>query len=90
MSRTENRQTVGEKVEARERGRRQSKETTNTQTCDDMCMCDILSDTRCDTLSHNVICAQGQICRENVSCEVYVYTHRLLQWIAIDCKRNQL
>ena len=34
-----------------------------------MCMRDILSDTRCDTLSHNVMCAQGQICREKLSCE---------------------
>ena len=33
-----------------------------------------LSDTRCDTLSHNVMCAQGQMCREKVSCEVYLST----------------
>ena len=42
---------VRESVEARERGRRQNKETTNAQTCDDM------SDMSCDTLRHNVMCA---------------------------------
>ena len=29
---------------------------------------------RCDALSHNVMYAQGQKCRENVSCEVYLST----------------
>ena len=53
----------------REGGRRQNKETTNARTCDDM------SDTSCDTLSHNVMCAQSQICREKLSCEVYLSTH---------------
>ena len=57
----------------RDRGRR-SKETTNAQTCDDMRMNDILSDPRCDTLSHNVMCAQRQICLEKLSCEVYLST----------------
>ena len=33
-----------------------------------------LPDTRCDTLSHNVMCAQGKTCREKVSCEVYLST----------------
>ena len=63
-----------EKAEAREgeEKRRQSKQTTNAQTCDDVCISDFLSDTRCDTLSHNVMCTQGQICREKLSCEVYL------------------
>ena len=63
-----------ESRDARGRGRRQSKETTNAQTCDDMYVSVLLTDTRCDTLSHNVMCAQGQICRENLSCEVYLST----------------
>ena len=45
-------------------------QTTNAQTCDDMCM----MDARCDTLSHNVMCAQRQSVREKVSCEVYLST----------------
>ena len=43
----------------RDRGRRQNKETTNAQTCDDMWMNMFYADTSCDTLSHNVMCAQG-------------------------------
>ena len=65
-----------ENVEARE-GEEEDKtrkQTTSAQTCDDMCMSHVLSDTRCDTLSHNVMCAQGQSVREQVSCEVYLST----------------
>ena len=43
----------------RDRGRRQNKETTNAQTCDDMWMNMFYADTSCDTLSQNVMCAQG-------------------------------
>ena len=43
----------------RDRGRRQNKETTNALTCDDMLMNMFHADTSCDTLSHNVMCAQG-------------------------------
>ena len=43
----------------RDRGRRQNKGTTNTQTCDDMWMNTFYADTSCDTLSRNVMCAQG-------------------------------
>ena len=32
---------------------------------------------RCDTLSHNVVCAQGESVREKVSCEVYLSTYFL-------------
>ena len=39
-----------------------------------MCVRDILSDTRCDTLSHNVVCVQGQSVREKASCEVHLST----------------
>ena len=46
-----------------EKGRRQHKETTTLRRSE----CG-----RCDTLSHNVMCAQGQICREKGSCEVYL------------------
>ena len=68
--------------DAREKGRRQNKETTNTQTCGDICMSDFLPDTRCDTLSHNVMCAQNQICRGKVSCEVYLSTrHHTTEFI---------
>ena len=50
-----------------------------------------LWDTRCDTLSHNVMCAQGWKCREkSLVRSVSVYTSHRLQWIAINCKRNQL
>ena len=59
----------------RERGRRQNKETTNAPTCDDMWMNMFYTDTSCNTLSHNVMCAQGWKCREKVSCEVYLSTH---------------
>ena len=46
---------------------------------------------RCDTLGHNVVCAQSESVREKLSCELYLSTpHRRLQWIAIDCERNQL
>ena len=52
---------VRENVEAREteEERRQNKETTKAQTCDDMWMNMFYADTSCDTLSHNVMCAQG-------------------------------
>ena len=43
----------------KDRGRRQNKETTNAQTCDDMWMNMFYADTSSDTLSHNVMCAQG-------------------------------
>ena len=42
----------------RESAGARSKETTNVQTCVDMCMSDNLSDTRCG--------AQGQMCRESL------------------------
>ena len=58
----------------RDRGRRQNKETTNAQTCDDMCMNILLWDTCCDTLSHNVMCAQGWKCREIILCEMFLST----------------
>ena len=55
----------GEKVEARERERKKTSWMT----------CRWSERARCDILSHNVMCAQGQICREKVSREVYdVYT----------------
>ena len=51
---------VRENVEGtRDRGRRQNKETTNAHTCDVMWMNMFYADTSCDTLSHNVMCAQG-------------------------------
>ena len=43
----------------RDRRRRQNKETTNAQTRDVMWMNMFYADTSCDTLSHNVMCAQG-------------------------------
>ena len=50
---------VGEKVEARETEEKdKNKRTTNAQTCDDMWMNMFYADTSCDTLSHNVMCAQ--------------------------------
>ena len=48
---------VRENVEARET--EEEDETTNAQTCDDMWMNMFYADTSCDTLSHNVMCAQG-------------------------------
>ena len=48
-----------EKIEARETEEEdQNKETTNAQTCDDMWMNMFHADTSCDTLNHNVKCAQ--------------------------------
>ena len=65
----------GEGVEAREREeedrtRKQStlKHVTSWMTCRwSACA-------GCDTLSHNVMCAECQTCREEVSCEVYLST----------------
>ena len=54
--------TGGSKRESRgtrDRGRRQNKGTTNAQRRDDMRMDMFYADTSCDTLSHNVMCAQG-------------------------------
>ena len=49
-----------ENVEARETEEEDTnKETTNAQTCDDMWMNMFHADTSCDTLSRNVMCAQG-------------------------------
>ena len=53
---------------AREKGRRQSKETTNAQTCDDMCM---------SVFVRHTLRAQGEICHEKVSCEVYLSTENM-------------
>ena len=60
---------------ARGRGRRQIKNRQRTLKHVMTCAWVILSDTRCDTLSHNVTCAQSQSVREKVSCEVYLSTH---------------
>ena len=46
---------------------------------------------RCDTLSHNVMCTQGQTCREKLSCEVYLSTHPVGYSGSLSTvKRNQL
>ena len=65
MSKTENRKTVREKVEARERKEEdKSKETTNAQTSDDMCMSDFVRHTlrrlepQCD------VCTRSNMSRE--------------------------
>ena len=51
---------VKENVETRETEEEdKTKKTTNAQTCDDMWMHMFYADTSCDTLSHNVMCAQG-------------------------------
>ena len=63
-----------ERSGARDR-RRQNKETTNPHTCDEMSMNIFDADTSCDTMSHNVMCAQGWKCREKVSCECVLSTH---------------
>ena len=70
----------------RDRGRRQNKETTNAQTCDDMWMNMFYADTLCDTL----MCTRMKVSRKSVVWGCSVHTPRHLQWIAIDCKRNQL
>ena len=83
----------GEKEEARERERKKTKreQTTHAQTCDIM---DDMRWSECapkTPLSQNVVCAQSDSVGEKLSCEkVSVYTSRRLQWIVIDCKRNQL
>ena len=87
---TEQVESARESRGARGRGRRQNENKQQTLKHVMTCAWVILSDTRCDTLSHNVVCAQSESGREKLSCEVYVYTHRRLQWIAIDCKRNEL
>ena len=46
---------VREKIEARDSGRRQNKRTTNAQMWINM----FYEDTSCNTLNHNVMCAQG-------------------------------
>ena len=53
-----------ERGSTRDRGRRQNKETTNAQTCDDMRMYMFCADTSCGTLSHNVMCVTEWKCRE--------------------------
>ena len=65
MSTTENKQTVREKRCTRDR-RRQNMETTSAQTCDDMCMNDIL-------LDNVIVCTRSNMSR-NFSCEVYLST----------------
>ena len=76
MNRTENRKTVREKVDAQEREREEEDKARKQQTLKHVMTCArvILSDTRCDTLSHKVMCAQRQICQEKVSCEVCLST----------------
>ena len=43
-----------------------------------------------DTLSHNVVQTHVQGAWENHVWDVSVYTPSRVQWITIDCKRNQL
>ena len=44
-----------------------------------------------ETLSHDVSVITRARCMRKITCEVYLdFTSRRLQWIAIDCKRNQL
>ena len=65
------------KVEARERerGRRQHENRQRTLKHVTSWMTYRWSEcARCDTLSHNVMCAQGQSVREKVLCEVYLST----------------
>ena len=79
----------------RDRGRRQNKETTKDQTCDDMWMNMFYANTSCDTLSHNVMCAQGWKCREKVTCEVYLsalsvgYSGSLLTVNETNCNKKE-
>ena len=66
---------VRENVEARETEEEdKTRETTNAQTRADMRIDMFYADTPRDTLSHNVMCAQGSKCREKVSCEVFLST----------------
>ena len=55
----------------RDRRRRQNKGTTNAQTCDDMWMNMFCADTSWDTLSHNVVCAQGWKCSRKSRVRVF-------------------
>ena len=58
----QDREQVDSERESR-RGRRQNKNRQRPLKHVMTCAQVILSDTRCDTLSHNVMCAQGQICQ---------------------------
>ena len=71
------------------RGRRQSKETTNAQTCGGVCVSD-LCQTHAATPWATMWCVhEVKVSRKSLVWSVSVYTTRRLQWIAIDCKRNQ-
>ena len=64
-----------EKVEVREGEEEDKARKQQTLKHVMTCACvSFLSDTRCDTLSHNVMCAQNQKCREKLSCEVFLST----------------
>ena len=69
---------IREGVETLERDESKHGETTHAQTHDDMWMNMFLRDTRGNTLSHAVHVNKDEMCA------------RRLQWIAINCERNQL
>ena len=65
--------------------------TTHAQTCDIMDGMWMERMRTRDTLSHDVSASTCAKCMRKITCEVHpVYTSCRLQWIAIDCKRNQL
>ena len=66
----------GEKIEERERERKKKKreQTTHAQTCDIMDDMQMERTRTEDSLSHNVVRAQGESVREKLSCEVYLST----------------
>ena len=81
-----------EQVEERERKNTNTKrQPTNAQTCDIM---DGMWMEWMRTLRHlepqSGVCTRWKCSRNTLMWGVSVYTHRRLQWIVIDCKRNQL
>ena len=81
-----------EKVEARERQRKKTKQGNNKRSNMWWHVHEwyFVRHTLRHLEPQCVVCTRSNMSRKTIVWGVSVYTHRRLQWIAIDCKRNQL